>query len=56
VSALWAALGGILAVSALVVAHELGHWAVARWCGIKVVKFSIGFGPTLFSWPGSVSV
>ena len=53
-SALWAALGGILAVSALVVAHELGHWAVARWCGIKVVKFSIGFGPTLFSWPAGL--
>ena len=50
-SALWAALGVILAVSALVVAHELGHWTVARWCGVRVVKFSIGFGPTLFSWP-----
>ncbi len=27
--------------------HELGHFLVARWCGIKVVVFSIGFGPEL---------
>jgi regulator of sigma E protease len=27
--------------------HELGHFIVARWCGIKVVVFSIGFGPEI---------
>ena len=27
--------------------HELGHFLVARWCGIKVVVFSIGFGPEI---------
>jgi len=27
--------------------HELGHFLVARWCGIKVLTFSIGFGPEL---------
>ncbi|MEI7804502.1 MAG: RIP metalloprotease RseP [Hyphomicrobiales bacterium] len=27
--------------------HELGHFLVARWCGIKVLVFSIGFGPEL---------
>src|SRR6478735_1898877 len=27
--------------------HELGHFMVARWCGVKVDKFSIGFGPEL---------
>jgi regulator of sigma E protease len=27
--------------------HELGHFLVARWCGVKVVVFSIGFGPEL---------
>jgi regulator of sigma E protease len=27
--------------------HELGHFLVARWCGIKVMVFSIGFGPEL---------
>ena len=30
--------------------HELGHFLVARWCGVKVDAFSIGFGPELFSW------
>jgi len=27
--------------------HELGHFLVARWCGIKVMTFSIGFGPEI---------
>src|SRR5258708_6375980 len=28
--------------------HELGHFLVARWCGVRVLVFSIGFGPELF--------
>ncbi len=28
--------------------HELGHFLVARWCGVKVIAFSVGFGPELF--------
>src|ERR1700704_3713104 len=27
--------------------HELGHFLVARWCGIKILTFSIGFGPEI---------
>ena len=27
--------------------HELGHFLVARWCGIRVLAFSIGFGPEI---------
>ncbi|MFN3656390.1 MAG: RIP metalloprotease RseP [Pseudolabrys sp.] len=30
--------------------HELGHFLVARWCGVKVVAFSIGFGPEIFGF------
>ena len=30
--------------------HELGHFAVAKWCNVNVERFSIGFGPILFSW------
>jgi regulator of sigma E protease len=30
--------------------HELGHFLVARWCGIRVLAFSIGFGPELFGF------
>lgn len=30
--------------------HELGHFAVAKWCGVYVERFSIGFGPVVFGW------
>jgi regulator of sigma E protease len=30
--------------------HELGHFLVARWCGVKVLVFSIGFGPELLGF------
>lgn len=30
--------------------HELGHFLVARWCGVQVLAFSVGFGPELFGW------
>ena len=36
----------------LVIVHEYGHFMVARWCGIRVEKFSIGFGPVVFSRKG----
>lgn len=34
----------------LVFVHELGHYLVARWNGVKVEVFSIGFGPELLGW------
>jgi regulator of sigma E protease len=30
--------------------HELGHFLVARWCGIRVLVFSLGFGPEIFGF------
>src|SRR5881275_1110653 len=30
--------------------HELGHFVVARWAGVRVLTFSIGFGPELFGF------
>src|SRR5438128_10548397 len=30
--------------------HELGHFLIARWCGVRVLVFSIGFGPELFGF------
>lgn len=36
--------------SALVFVHEWGHYIIARLCGVRVVAFSIGFGPELFGW------
>jgi regulator of sigma E protease len=40
-------LPAIVALSFLVVVHEGGHYFVARWCGMRVDRFSIGFGPGL---------
>ena len=37
-----------LAIAVLVVFHELGHYWVARWCGVKVLRFSVGFGKALY--------
>lgn len=37
----------ILALGVLVIVHELGHYLVARWCGVKVLRFSVGFGRAL---------
>ncbi len=39
----------IFVLSVLVVVHEFGHFIVARLVGVRVEKFSIGFGPVLFS-------
>ena len=33
----------------LVVLHELGHYLVARWCGVKVLRFSVGMGKVIWS-------
>lgn len=38
----------IVAIGLLVTIHELGHYWVARWCGVYIERFSIGFGPVLF--------
>lgn len=42
-------LAFVVALGVLIVFHELGHYLVARWCGVKILKFSFGFGPKLFS-------
>ncbi len=38
----------LVALSLLIAVHELGHFLVARWCGVKVLRFSIGFGKPLW--------
>jgi regulator of sigma E protease len=40
----------LVVLTVLVFIHELGHFAVARWCGVRVEVFSIGFGPELFGF------
>lgn len=39
----------ILALGVLVIVHEFGHYLAARLCGVKVLRFAFGFGPTLWS-------
>ncbi|MDR2174226.1 MAG: RIP metalloprotease RseP [Burkholderiales bacterium] len=46
---MYSLLGFLITVGILVTLHELGHYGVARWCGVKVLRFSFGFGPLLFS-------
>jgi len=43
-------LAYIVAIGVLVTAHEFGHFIVARRLGIKVLRFSIGFGKPLYIW------
>ncbi|GAB4374733.1 MAG: RIP metalloprotease RseP [Kiloniellaceae bacterium] len=37
-------------LTALVFVHEMGHYLIARWNGVRVEVFSIGFGPEIFGW------
>ena len=43
----------IVVLSVLVFVHEMGHYLVGRWCGIRVTAFSVGFGPELIGFTDS---
>ncbi len=43
-------LGILLGIGFLIFVHELGHFSVAKWCGVRVDRFSLGFGPTIFGF------
>ncbi len=43
-------LAFVVAISVLVAIHEFGHYIVGRWLGMKVLRFSIGFGKPIFTW------
>lgn len=43
-------LATILAIGALIVVHEAGHYLVARWCRMRVERFSVGFGPAIAAY------
>ncbi|HDZ56151.1 MAG TPA: sigma E protease regulator RseP [Pseudomonas xinjiangensis] len=47
---LFTLLATIVALGLLVTIHEYGHFWVARRCGVKVLRFSIGFGSALVRW------
>ena len=43
-------LAFLVVLGVLVFFHELGHYLAARWCGVHVEVFSIGFGPAIATW------
>ena len=45
-----AVLGFVLAVIAMIMLHEAGHFVIAKWSGMKVTEFFFGFGPRLWSF------
>ena len=45
-------LSFVVVIGILILVHELGHFLVARWTGVGVERFSIGFGPVLLRWRG----
>lgn len=48
---LWGyALPFLFVLTIVVFFHELGHFLIARWCGIRVTAFSVGFGPELLGF------
>ena len=49
-SALYMIVGTLIALGVLVTFHEYGHFWVARRCGVKVLRFSVGFGTPLVRW------
>lgn len=46
----YAVLMVVFGLGFVIFIHELGHFLLAKWAGVKVEMFSIGFGPTLVSW------
>jgi regulator of sigma E protease len=51
---IWAIVKAVLGLSFVIFIHELGHFLAAKWCGVNVSTFSIGFGPAIpgcqFTW------
>jgi regulator of sigma E protease len=42
-------LSFVAALAVLIAIHEYGHFQMAKWCGVKILKFSLGFGKPLYS-------
>ena len=40
----------VFVIGMLIVVHEFGHFIVAKWCGVGVLKFAIGFGPAIYKF------
>ncbi|MGL9735130.1 MAG: sigma E protease regulator RseP [Symbiopectobacterium sp.] len=47
---LWSLAAFVVALGVFITVHEFGHFWVARRCGVKVERFSVGFGKALWRW------
>ena len=45
-------VAALVAFGVMIAIHELGHFFVARACGVKIYEFSLGMGPRIFGWCG----
>lgn len=45
----WYIIPFVVILSVVVFFHELGHYLIGRWCGVRIDAFSLGFGPELFA-------
>jgi len=50
ISFLYSIIAFLIAIAVLIAVHEFGHFWVARRVGVKILRFSIGFGKPLVSW------
>lgn len=55
-SNVWSIVLVVLFFGGSILVHELGHFWAARWRGLRVTRFSIGFGPKIFAWHGKDGV
>ncbi len=46
----WGLLLAVVGFGAIIFIHELGHFVAARWAGIRVYAFAVGFGPAALAW------
>jgi membrane-associated protease RseP (regulator of RpoE activity) len=46
----WSAVAIVLAIVVMIFLHELGHYLTAKWAGMKVTEFFLGFGPKIWSF------
>jgi RIP metalloprotease RseP len=55
-SNVWGIVMMIVLLEGSIFVHELGHFLAARWRGLKIDRFSLGFGPKIFGWTGKDGV
>src|SRR5690349_2304543 len=46
----WSLIAFVVAIITMITLHELGHYLTARWSGMKVTEYFLGFGPRLWSF------